>query len=165
MAKIDNIDKVVSSIGAAFAGVGVIVSVALVVIGVIGRYILNMAIIFIDEYTSYLLVLTTFMGLAYTLRTNGHIDVDLVVRLLPLRVKKWIRLTTSLLALALTVLLTIQTWQKTWDSFRIGSIATSPLETPLYIPQLFIPIGFGMMGLSLIAYIVRMVSTLSTGEI
>jgi C4-dicarboxylate transporter DctQ subunit len=165
VSRIDHIDKVLSSIAAGFAGIGVLVSVALVVIGVIGRYILNMAIIFIDEYTAYLLVLTTFMGLAYTLRTDGHIDVDLVIRLLPPKVKKGIRLMTSLLALALTVLLTIQTGQKTWDSFRMGSITTSPLETPLFIPQMFIPIGFAIMGLTLIAYIVRIVSTPSTGEI
>ena len=47
----------------------------------------------------------------------------------------------------------------------MGSIATSPLETPLFIPQLFIPIGFGLMALTLIASIMRMVHAQSTEDI
>ncbi len=165
MSKWEDIDRKLSSIAAAVAGLGVIISIALVVIGVIGRYILNLAIIFIDEYTGYLLVLTTFMGLAYTLRTDGHIDVDLVGRHLPPKIKSGLRIVTTLVALVLTILLTIYTGGKTWSAYQMGLTATSSLETPLFIPQLVIPIGFVLLALSLFTYLLKMVRALSTGKV
>ena len=161
----EDIDKTLSSIAAALAGLGIIVSIVLVVTGVIGRYILNLAILFIDEYTGYLLVLTTFLGLAYTLRTDGHIDVDLVVRHLPPRIKSGFRIVTTSIALVLTILLTIYTGDKTWSAYRMGSIATSPLETPLFVPQLVIPIGFGLLAVSLFTYLWKMVRAISTEDV
>jgi len=161
----EDIDRIGSSIAATLAGLGIIISIVLVVIGVIGRYLLNLAILFIDEYTGYLLVLTTFLGLAYTLRTDGHIEVDLVVRVFPPRIKSGFRIVTTSLALALTLLLTIYTGDKTWSAYRIGSIATSPLETPLFVPQLVIPIGFGLLAVSLFTYLLKMVRARDGGDV
>jgi TRAP-type transport system small permease protein len=164
MSKLEKIDRALSSVGAGLAAMAIILSIAMVVVGVIARYVFNMAVIFIDEYTGYSLVLTTFMGLAYTLRTEGHIDVDLLVSHFPPRVKSWFRAVTTLLALGLAALLTFYTGGRTWSSYQMGSVATSPLETPLFIPQLCIPIGFGLLTLSLLAYFARVMRSIRTGE-
>ena len=159
----EKIDRVLSSTAVALAGLGVIISIALVVIGVIGRYILNLAILFIDEYTGYLLVLTTFLGLAYTLRTDGHIDVDLVVSRLPPRIKTGLRIATTAVALVLAILLALYTGDRTWSAYKMGSIATTPLETPLFAPQMVIPIGFAILAVSLFNYLLKTVRAFSAG--
>jgi len=162
MAKIGQTDDCLSSLGGILAGLSLIITLMLVFIGVVARYILRLAVVFIDEYTGYLLVLMSFMGLAYTLRTEGHIDVDLLIRHLRKKPKLWIRTATALIALALTILLTIQTGNKMLDSYRLKAISTSPLETPLFIPQMFIPIGLGLLAISLIAMICKNVREVRT---
>ena len=161
----EKIDRVLSSTAVALAGLGVIISIALVVIGVVGRYVLNLAILFIDEYTGYLLVLTTFLGLAYTLRTDGHIDVDLVVSRLPPRIKSGLRIATTAVALVLAVLLAIYTGDRTWSAYQMGSIATTPLETPLFAPQMVIPIGFAILAVSLFNCLLKTLKAFSSGGV
>lgn len=150
---LEKVEKPLSSTGLICACSALFITMVIVVIGVIGRFIFNLGIIFVDEYTGYGLVVMSFMGLANTLTAGRHIQVDSFTRLLPKRVRDWFEVVTSILALGISVLVTVQAWKRAMLSYHTGEFAVSPLETPLFIPQFFIPIGFILLNISFIIYI------------
>ena len=153
------IDRALSLIGLFCASLALIASLAMVVMGVIGRYVLHIGIIFVDEYVGYALVVMAFMGLASSLNAEKHIRIDSVVRLLPQKMQAWLDAATSGVGLAIAVFVTVQSSQRVIVSFRGGEVSVSPLETPLYIPQLFIPIGFALLDIALVVYVINKIKT------
>ena len=142
-----------SFVGLVCAGLALVASLVMVVIGVIGRYVLNIGVYFVDEYVGYALVIMAFLALGSTLTAEKHIRIDVVVRLLPQRLRNWVEAATSAIGLAISVFITVQSSQRVIMSFRGGDLSVSPLETPLYIPQLFIPVGFVLLDIALAVYL------------
>lgn len=148
-------EKALSFIGLVCASLALIASLVMVVIGVVGRYVLEIAVVFVDEYVGYALVIMAFMALASTLTADKHIRIDSVVRLLPQKLQKWLEAATSTAGLAIAIFVTVQTWERATMTYRGGDLSVSPLETPLYVPQLFIPLGFALLDVSLALYVVN----------
>ena len=69
----------VTKAGAMVATVSLWLLMLLVAAAVTGRYLLNSPILAVDELSSYLVASLVFMGLAYTLVTDGHIRVTLLL--------------------------------------------------------------------------------------
>ena len=153
---IEGKSKKLSFVGCGFSVVALFLSVILVVSGVVARYVFRVGVIFIDEYIGYLLVVITFMGMAHTLCEDGHIKVDLILRRLPRKVHLWFQLVTSLISFAISILLTFQTYQRVLIAYKFKAVSVTPIETPLFIPQMFIPIGFALLSIAVLSYIVKL---------
>ncbi len=162
--QLDRAEGTLSKVGLICACVALFVSMVIVVIGVVGRYVLNVAIVFVDEYTGYALVIMAFMGLAHTLSVERHIKVDAATRLLPQKAQDWLEVGTSILALGITLFVTLQTWKRAYVSYETHTVSVSPLETPLFIPQLFIPVGFLLLDFGFIVYIWKKVEKALAAE-
>lgn len=147
------VEKTLSVIGLVCASLALMASLVMVVIGVIGRYVLKVGVVFVDEYVGYALVAMAFLALSSTLTAEKHIRIDSVVRFLPQKVQAWLEAVTSAVGLAISVFVTVQSSQRVIMSFRGGDLSVSPLETPLYIPQLFIPVGFALLDIALVIYL------------
>ena len=148
------VEKTLSSIGLVVACVALLASLVMVVIGVVGRYVLRVGVIFVDEYVGYGLVIMAFMALSSTLTAGKHIRIDTVVSRLPQKVQAWLEAVTAAIGLGISVLVTLQSLQRVIMSIRGGETSVSPLETPLYVPQLFIPVGFALLSFTLVVYVI-----------
>lgn len=148
-------EKVLSFLGLFCASLALVASLIMVVVGVVGRYILKVGVVFVDEYVGYALVVMAFMALAHTLTAEKHIRVTSAISLLPSRLRDWMLVATSVVAFVTTVFVCVQTWDRAMTSYRVGAVSVSPLETPLFLPQVFIPIGFAFLAVSLAAYVCR----------
>ncbi len=157
-------ERALSSTGSALSGVALVISMLLVVMGVIARYVLHVAAYFADEYAGYMLVLLTFLGLAYTLRTEGHIYVDSVIRLLPRKIRAWLEVVNCALALAATVLLITQTGEVAADTYRRGTVAATVLATPVFPLQALMPLGLSLLAVSLMTRIYIKIKTVVQGQ-
>ncbi|MBI2316020.1 MAG: TRAP transporter small permease [Betaproteobacteria bacterium] len=145
-------EKALSFIGLVCASIALIASLVMVVIGVVGRYVLGIAVLFVDEYVGYALVVMAFMALASTLSAEKHIKIDSVVHLLPAKAQKWLEAATAILGLGIALFVTVQTIERAIMTYRGGDVSVSPLETPLFLPQMFIPIGFVLLDITLVVY-------------
>lgn len=151
MHRIDSIlDKVmhIISVGlVAFPGILVVAWVLVFAVFITGRTLFKMNWMFIEEYTTYWLVLIVFFGLAYALRTGGHIYVAVVVKLLPTKGRNILAVVTNFLALCLICYLM---WRGVeWFKYGYASGARSdfPSNTLLWPVFLIIPIGLAFLGL------------------
>lgn len=164
LALLAKLEKAVSVIGLWLAVIAAIASLVMVVVGVVGRYVLHVGVVFVDEYAGYALVVMAFMGLAHTLTAGKHIRIDVVVTLLPEKARAWLDVCTAIVAFGTCILVGVQGWQRAMTSYTVGTVSVSPIETPLFIPQLFIPLGLAFLSVSLLLYVARATCAALTGR-
>lgn len=94
-----------------------------------------------EEVILFSLAWAIFLSLAQSGRENFHIDVDLVFRLLPQRVKHVVKSVTLLLSVFYCVIILVSSLKFIPHLYagRIGS--SSSLELPMWLVYCAIPIG------------------------
>jgi TRAP-type C4-dicarboxylate transport system permease small subunit len=98
----------------------------------------------IDEVGGYTLAVTSAIGFSYTLLTRGHTRIDFLVSKMPetaRAVLNWLAMFT-LAAVALFGF--VRGYTVLAESIEFQSTATTPLQTPLWIPQSVWLAGFGL---------------------
>jgi TRAP-type transport system small permease protein len=118
-----------------------------VLLQVIFRYLLQQPLYWSEELPRYLLIWVSFLAAALAQRSDGHINIMLLVNLLPASAQRWVRLLTRLATLAfLTVLL--------YSGFLVTRITVAHRSTALQIPMaavyLALPVGAALMMLYLV---------------
>lgn len=126
------------------AAMMILASVFIVCQLVLMRYVFNASTVWQTEVVTYLMIGATMLGMPYVQLLRGHINVDL----LPLYLKKTPRKVLFVFcvlvqALACVVVafysaeLFLQAWNGGWRS-------SSVFGSPLWIPYLAVPLGFGL---------------------
>ncbi len=113
----------------------------LIVQHVIMRYIFNRPDMFTDVISAYLQVGIVFLGSAYTLKAGGHIRITMVPDLLPAGARRLIETITNLLGSVFLGFFAWEGWVLVWTSFTTYQRDFTLLQTPLYLPQIVIPLG------------------------
>lgn len=120
---------------------------------VVMRYFLKIPTIWEVETAVYLGILATFMGAAYGLKDGAHINIDLLTRLLPLKVQRKLQMITSVLALLFCLYVAYKGWGLFWEAYIKGWRSDSLWGPPLSIPYFFLPLGLTLLSLQFIIQI------------
>lgn len=137
--------------------------VVLVAVEVFMRYILHNPPMVADEFSAYLLVALSMMGLAYTWRQGGHVRITLLVGHLPVKVASWVRLVTLTLTLIFMIGISKAAFDMIVYAREIGLKSDTWLIFPLFWPQLTVFLGFVMLTLLLPVEIFRVIQKIRTG--
>jgi len=132
---------VVATAAMALAGVGLLLSLALIGWAVVMRYVFNAAPVWVDEVVGFLLVAMVMLAAAQTLRRGEHIGVDVLVERLSARGKRWTRVWAALATLAITAVLIFNGWDTAMLARRLGLVTDGNLEWPTWWLMLLIPLG------------------------
>jgi TRAP-type C4-dicarboxylate transport system permease small subunit len=137
--------------------IGLIALEAIVVIGILARYVFGYPVPFADEYSGYLMAIVVMLPLSWVLKRAQHVRIDDLIKIFPARVVRYVDLINIFVSLAVVVILTIGTGKLVIASFTKWIRAWSPMETPLGPVQLVLPIGLGLFAIQIIVEIVRMI--------
>ncbi|MFM1991061.1 MAG: TRAP-type transport system, small permease component [Pseudomonadota bacterium] len=89
----------------------------------------------VDEVGAYTLAVISALGFPYALLMRGHTRVDFLLSRLP----AWLQATLNTLAMvslaAVAVFAAWRAWAVLAESIEFDSHSTSPLQTPLWLPQ------------------------------
>jgi len=119
---------------------------------VIGRYLFNKPILGTLEVFEMLLPAIVLLGLGYTQEKRGHVTMELLVLSLSKHKKMVFEIITNSLALFITALILWRGWILAVVYWRMGRrIAT--IDVPMFIPQLFVPLGALLLCIVLIVQI------------
>jgi len=144
------LNKICSKIGLYLAGAGIVITTLLITIEIFCREFLSFSLMVTDEYSSYILVLITFLGLAYTMNEDGFIRIQIVRD----RVNETVKNILDILAYAISLIYTIIAFyystQFTLKTYNLGLTSPTITKTPLIIPQSFIVIGLFFLIFTLI---------------
>lgn len=142
------LDTAIDAIARLMSAAARIVLVALIVlinVEVVSRYFLNSSTLIADEYGGYALVWICLLGFGEALRTGQFIAVDAFSRRFPPFGRRMSAILGSLIGLAASLLFVYATYRLVTVNFRFGTVSIQPSATPLWIPQLVLPVGFGLL--------------------
>ncbi|MDR3073430.1 MAG: TRAP transporter small permease [Deltaproteobacteria bacterium] len=140
------IDRVNTALGKV-SGLCVAAASVLIIVEIGSRAFFGRSLQVTDEYTGYLMAVSSFLGLGYVEQTHGHIRMDLI-DLLRAKFPRFIRacrLWAYGMALVFAGYLTCVGWRLFYQSYVYGSKSMQISETPLIIPQAFIPLGAAVL--------------------
>jgi len=147
-----------------FTGWLIVLMMSLVCVEVVSRYVFNQALMVGDEFSSYMLVAISFIGLAYVSRKRGHIRILFIFSRLRPKVRQWLRLVTLFLGLIFYIVLAQGCYQLITYSFSHDIRSPTWLRIPVGIPQILMIVGATLICLQLMADIISAVSALRKGE-
>ena len=140
----------ISTVGMYASGIGISIMALFITLEIAGRHLLGYSMLIVDEWSGYLLVIVTFLGLVYTMKTNGFLQIEFFLNRLSPKPRRILHIVLISLALAYSVLIAYKLILHTWSSYSTGQVSISISQTPLYIPQVFMPIGMFLLILQLI---------------
>lgn len=142
------------------AGLSVCLMAVIVFCEVVSRYIFNNALMIGDEFSAYLLVFCTFLGLAYTMKRGGHIRVTaLIVRLRPSTASR-LRLVTLVLLFVFVSIYCVECYKLVLYSYQLNLRSETWLRTPQWVIQVVMPLGFTAFILELLVQIKQAIKSL-----
>jgi TRAP-type C4-dicarboxylate transport system permease small subunit len=123
---------------------------------VIGRYVFNSPITGAYEITEVMMVTVIFLFIGYTQAEKGHISIDLVIRLLPKKVRTTIDIITHLLSLFIIILIAWMNILRCLELMRRNEV-TAILYIPVSPFVLILAIGCLVYAIELIKNIYNLV--------
>ena len=145
---IDRILEALCRLGTMLGALLVIATMVVVAYSVVLRYVFGKPQVWTDELVSFWLVAIVTLGAADVLRRDGHIRIDLLTDRLSPRVQAWVDVWGLISVIILSTVLTISGWEMVMFSWTVDLLSEGYLEMPMWIPQVFVPIGFTLMGLA-----------------
>ncbi len=108
----------------------------LIVFEILGRKILNVSVQGVDEIGAYVVAITGAFGMSLAAWNRAHTRIDVLLARLPLRTRSLLDC-MAYLALALGALfIASMAWRVLSETIAFKSVSSTPLQTPLWIPQL-----------------------------
>ncbi|MBI4627082.1 MAG: TRAP transporter small permease [Candidatus Rokubacteria bacterium] len=140
-----------SRAGAVVGAVALAAMILLITAQVVSRRLLSVPLVVADEVSGYLLVIVTFMGLGYALLNGDHIQVTLLTERLQARTQARLRVAWCVIAASYLSLLLVRTAALAWESFHRQTFSVSATNFLLWPIQAFVPLGFAVLLLQLLA--------------
>lgn len=129
------------TLGLRIAELATFCMVALIIADVLSRNIFSVSLLISDEISGYLLVAMTFCGAGYSLRSGALLRIEFLLFSLPPRARAVLDVIYDLVAIVVTSILLYELARLTWSTWERKMLAATLIETPIWIPQLVMPIG------------------------
>lgn len=126
--------------GAILAAICMVLIALLTLAQILGR-LFGVLVLDAGDFAGYAMAGSIFFALAHTLRTGGHIRVNLLLTRLPARVRHAVEVWCLGIALILSGMFAIFSVKMVMDSYAFNDVSTGMVPIPLWIPQLTMALG------------------------
>ncbi|HSV20270.1 MAG TPA: TRAP transporter small permease [Casimicrobiaceae bacterium] len=140
-----------------FAGWLLAFMAVLINVEVAARYVFNTSTLIADEYSGYLFVWSTLLGFAYALQGGQFLRVETVVTRLGRRGQAASELVAAIAGLVVALVCTYATGLLLASALHFGTRSIQPSATPLWLPELMLPLAFAWL---CVLYLHQIVATL-----
>lgn len=113
-------------------------------------------ILIADEMVTYLILIVAFFGLARTQQVGKHVELKAVTGRLSPKTRGRLRVVTLIASVVFLGWLTWATGGTLKDFYTSRAASVSFLHTPMWLPYLFVPLGFAMLTVEIVSELVGM---------
>lgn len=131
-------------------------AVVIVMIEVFTRTFLQHSTMGAAEIASYAVIWSVFFTASIAVKNNAHVRIDILLNVVPATLGRMIDAAGTLVSLFFAVYLTYSGWMLVEESRLLGEVSMTSLRTPLWIPQLIMPIGGFLLSVRLIQRFVEL---------
>ena len=160
---ISRVVEPVARVAAILCGYAVLVLSVMVSIEIVGRKLFAFSFQGTDDMGGYVLAIIAVVGASYTMAMRGHTRVDVFLVRMPAAWQRWLN---TIAMVTLAGFACFAAWRGStvlMESIEFQSVASNPLQTPLWQPQLAWLIGLVLFALIAVAYAVHAVVLLVRG--
>lgn len=118
---------------------------------VVMRFVFHRPTHWTHEVSTFGISWVGLLSAAYVLRLSRHLEVDIVTTRIGERARAVIGTGTDLLGTAFCSIAAVLGAEFVEIAMMMGATSASELDTPLWIPYMIIPLGFGLLGLEFLA--------------
>lgn len=136
------------------AGFLIVITTLMIFYEVVSRWLFNEPTVWATELSIYAVIGSCFLGSAYAVRTYSHITVDLLINNVNERKKILFTYISNALGLVFSIIFTYYGFHHVLKTFELGVTSASLMRIPMYLPELFLPIGGLLLCLAFILQIV-----------
>ena len=130
--------------------------VVMITVDVFLRNTLGAGFLFVTEYCGYLLVLVVLLGAPYSLRHGHFLRIELVVNAIRPDLRRMLGAVYATCSIIVSFFFLYEMARLVVTSYSRNVLAPTLTYTPLWIPQLILPIGFALMIVALLIHLFRM---------
>ncbi len=130
----------------AAAGILLISSVAINFANIIGRYFFSVSIPWAEEIMLFLMVGCVFTGCCAVAWEGRQIKMDVVISMLPPKLRDFLSLLSELVLIATAIAVTVFAWPVI-SQLAAFDERSQAANFPLVIPQAMVPLGYTLMAL------------------
>ncbi|MCM3584521.1 TRAP transporter small permease [Mesobacillus maritimus] len=142
-----------SEVSGYISGLMILLATLVIVHQVIVRYFFGHSTIWQTEFSTYLVMFTTFVGAAYGLKHNSHVGIDVLVNKLPVKGQSIMKIITSSFSLLLTIVVAWKAWEMWYHATEMGWKSSTVWAPPLTYPYFILPLGMSLVSLQFIVII------------
>lgn len=136
------------------AAVFLLCSVAINFVNIIGRYFFSVSIPWAEEIMLFLMVGCVFTGCCAVAWEGRQIKMDVVVNMLPAKLRDLLAVVSELAMIATSVAVTVFAWPVITQLAAFDE-RSQAADFPLVIPQAMIPLGYSLMALLIAVRLIR----------
>ena len=141
---------------ALLGGVCLVLMMLHIVLDVALKYLFNAPIEGTLEIVAfYYMVGVVFLPLAMTELRHEHINVDLVVQMLPRRIASYVYVFGCLVAVVFFVMLAYQTFLDAWHAFSVAEVMMGSIYVTIWPARWILPAGFTVIALAIVVHAIR----------
>ena len=164
MKSLDRVADLLAKITGYVSAWVVVVMMLLILFEVFMRYVIHRPPMVADEFSAYMLVAMSYVGMAYAWQQGGHPRITVFIYKLSTKVTNLVRLIGLILALAFSVMMAQVSFAMVQYSFVRNQRASTLFITPLGWVRLPILIGFAILAFYLILEVLRAVVKIRSGQ-
>lgn len=131
----------------------ILIMMLLTVIDVALRYLFRKPLIWNYDLQTVLIVIVTFLGIAYVQNLRGHINVDLLTNHLSSVDRLFFKLFANILFLIFTAIVAWQSGLHAYEAYILDDYVEGIVRIPIWPAKSAITLGSGMLSLTLALHI------------
>jgi len=153
--KIEKIINTTSDVTGYMGAFAIVCAALILTYEVVFRYLYNAPTIWEIEASVFLLMFSGFIGASFVLKNNAHINIKLITSRLSSKTQMLLDIITSILSFLFCVAMTYRAWPMWWEAYDLGWVSESLWGPPLWIPYLFLPVGFTIISAQYVVHILK----------
>ena len=124
---------------------------------VVCRYVFQSPTLWVMDYSIYFVMWAVLLGSAYTMRTRGHVLVDVLIKKISPANRRMVQFCIHILILAFALTITAAGTFSCVRAYQMKELTMSALYIPLVYPMSSIPVGFALMALEELGTIINLI--------
>ena len=142
------------------SGLGILTMGFILTYEVFVRYVLNSPTVWVQEVSIYLFMWSMLVGAAYTLMKGKHVRIDLLFDRMPHKTQLILDAVTGVFGVIFCAVVTQQAYKMILSSLKFGKVSATILRVPMWLIQLPLLLGFGLLTFQFFFIIVDRLATL-----
>jgi C4-dicarboxylate transporter, DctQ subunit len=138
-------------------GIFITISGIVILIEVLLRMIFNSTIIGSDEIACFMIIWSVFFTASIGIKTGNHVKIDIFLHLMPPKMRQVVEIAGSIAAALFCIYFTYSGFFLVAEAIQVGDKTVGTIRTPLWLPQLIMPVGGILMVFRLLGQIIRQI--------